>query len=143
MQLNIAAKLDGAARGAYRVSREEEVAGFKKPDIRLIATAFDGRAAIEIKIGDTWSVKQLEEAVETQLTDQYLRHKRCSVGCLLVTYAGRKTFKNPITRKNMSFSDVIDHLKSVADTLEKREGQKTRIAVVGIDLRDPLKTKGQ
>jgi hypothetical protein len=37
MQPIFAAKLETAARGAYRISREEEVSDRKKPDIRLAA----------------------------------------------------------------------------------------------------------
>jgi hypothetical protein len=135
MQPVLARKLQDAARGAYVVSREEEVAERKETDVRLAATGFNGRAVIEIKLGDNWSVNQLEDAISTQLLEQYLRHPDCSAGCLLVTYAGRKGFKNPDDGKPMEFSAVIERLNAFAQVLEQAEGGRVRICVIGLDLR--------
>ncbi len=135
MQPVLARKLDDAARNAYRVSREEEVADKKETDVRLAATAFNGRAVIEIKIGDKWSVRQLEDALETQLLGQYLRHQNCSVGCLLVTYAGRKGFEDPNSGASLSFEQVIERLSQRAAELEQREQGCVALSVVALDLR--------
>lgn len=132
----LARKLQCAARGAYTVSREEEVAERKKTDIRLAATTFNGRAVIEIKLGDNWSVNELEEAISTQLLSQYLRHPDCSSGCLLVTYAGRKGFQNPDDDKPMEFSAVIERLSVRAQAVEQAKEGLVRICVIGLDLRD-------
>jgi hypothetical protein len=139
VQNNLAAKLEAMQRNHYTVSREGEVFDAKKPDIRLAATGFAGKAAIEIKIGDSWSVKQLEEAVEGQLTEQYLRHKNCTVGVLLVTYAGRKGFEDPDTGKVISFEDVMARLVKQATALELKEQGRVNIKIYPIDLRTPPK----
>jgi hypothetical protein len=135
MQPLLARKLQDAARGAYVVSREEEVAERKETDVRLAATEFNGRAVIEIKLGDNWSVNQLEEAISTQLLEKYLRHPDCSAGCLLVTYAGRKGFKNPDDGKPMQFPAVIERLNARAQLLEQAEEGRVRICAIGLDLR--------
>ncbi len=136
MQPVFARKIKDAARGAYIVSREEEVADRKETDIRLAATAFSGRAVIELKIGDNWSVTELTNAIGDQLLERYLRHPDCSAGCLLVTYAGRKAFKNPDDGSPMEFSAVIERLKTRARDLEREEKRRVKMDVVGIDLRD-------
>mgnify|MGYP006276027537 CR=1 FL=1 len=92
MQRELAHRLEVAARGAYSVVREEEVTDLKEPDIRLRTPRNEHRAAIEIKIADRsgagWTIKELEEALETQLVGQYLRADTGRAGCLLLTFAG-------------------------------------------------------
>ena len=136
IQPNLARKLSDAARGAYIVSREEEVADKKETDIRLAATAFTGRAVIELKVGDNWSVRRLEDALETQLVGKYLRHPNCSVGGLLITYAGTTGFDNPDGPGSLSFEEVVARLQRQAESIEAREGGRIRVAVRGLDLRE-------
>ena len=138
MQPLLARKLQDAARGHYSVGREEEVADKKKTDIRLSGTASNDRCVIEIKLGDNWSVNELERAITEQLLAQYLRHQSCSAGCLLITYAGRKGFENPDTSKPISFENVIERLASHAATIEMSEKGRIRLAIVGLDLRPQL-----
>jgi hypothetical protein len=138
MQPLLARKLEDAARGQYKISREEEVADKKKTDIRLLASASDQRAVIEVKIGDKWNVRQLESALKKQLVDQYLRHVKCTAGCFLVTYAGRTQFFDARTRKPISFENVISSLQAKATKLEAAENGRIRLSVFGLDLRSPL-----
>tara|TARA_R110002073_G_scaffold2899_1_gene18723 strand:- start:11675 stop:16006 length:4332 start_codon:yes stop_codon:yes gene_type:complete len=141
MQRRIAASLQAVARDDYSVSREEEVADKKEPDIRVVARAYAGKAAVELKIidGDSnWSVNQLEQAIRTQLVKQYLRHEDCRVGALVVTYGGRKNKEHPVTHKQMTFEEVIDYLKKVSADEEAKHAHKIRIAVIGLDLQSPL-----
>ncbi len=133
----LAQEIRDISKGHYQVDRESEVADKKKTDIRLL-TGAAGKSVIEIKVGDHWSVRQLEEAIEMQLVGQYLRHKDCTVGVLLVTYAGRKRFKNVKTNQWMSFDEVIQHLQNFANDIETKEQGRVRLAVKGLDLRNPL-----
>ena len=138
LQPPLAKKFEEAARGQYQVTREDEVADKKETDIRLLSRGSPDRAVIEIKVGDSWTVKQLEEAITDQLLGFYMRHDTCRAGCLLVTYAGRKGWKRPGTNDSITFSEVIDHLKGVAARVEQEHEGEYRIAVVGLDLRSPL-----
>lgn len=138
MQARLSTHLHDRQRDDYQVVREDEVADAKKPDIRLLARAFPGRAAIEIKIGDSWSVRELEDALRDQLVGQYLRAAECSVGALWVTYAGRKGFQHPETSQKMTFEAVVQHLKAYAADIEASESGRIRIAVLPLDLRNPL-----
>lgn len=103
---HIARKLHDAARSQYQVVREDEVADAKKTDIRLLGTACPDRAVVEIKIGEKWTVRDLENALKKQLVGKYLRHASCTAGCLLVTIASGKTF-NLHKRQDGDFRSVI------------------------------------
>lgn len=141
MQPLLARKLDDASRGQYHVVREDEVADKKKPDIRLASYSSQDRCVIEIKIGDNWSVSELKEAIRDQMVRQYLRHESCTAGCLLVTYAGRKGFKDTDTGASIFFEEVIERLKQYAASLANEEKGKIRLDVFALDLRDPLAPK--
>lgn len=141
MQISLARKLSDLAHGHFEVERETEVADKKEPDIRLIARDFSGKAAIEVKIADgksSWSVRQLEDALSRQLVGQYLRHEQCRVGALVVTYAGRKGFRNPETKATMSFDQIIEHLNRHAERIEAENNHTFLLKVIGLDLRMPL-----
>lgn len=145
MQRAVAMFLKNMANGAYTVSREEEVADRKEPDIRLLSVTGNDKAALEIKLAENWTVKQLERAVEHQLLGQYLRHDDCRAGCLLLTY-GRKAGKggtgkshwiDPETKEKMGFSVLVEHVRDKARKLEADQFGRVRITVFGLDLTDP------
>jgi hypothetical protein len=140
MQPLLAKKFADGARGQYQVVREDEVADKKETDIRLLSMGSPDRAVVELKIGDKWSITQLEDALKDQLVGQYLRHQTCSAGCLLVTYAGRKKFYDA-DRKPVKFEDVISHLSAKAAEIEAAENGRIRLAVAGLDLRAPAGLK--
>lgn len=138
MQRYLAGRLSDTAKSAYVVTREEEVADRKKPDIRLITNAGNHKAAIEVKIASSWTLSELERALRSQLVGQYLRDESCKVGCLLLTYEGTKTFwEHPETNMHMGFGEVIDHLSNIGAELERQSNGAFRLAVQGIDLRNP------
>ncbi len=138
MQPILARKMLDSARGYYEVVRENEAADKNKADISLVAGKA-GRVVIEIKIGDNdYSVRDLENSIETQLVGQYLRHDNCTAGALLVTYAGRKNFQNTETKQPMTFDEVIEHLQNFANDIETKEHGRVRLAVKGLDLRKPI-----
>ena len=137
LQPHIARYFYDHAHGLFTITRESEVADKKKTDV-VLSTIKAGSATIEIKVGDRWSVTELKAAIENQLVGQYLRHPDCQVGHLLVTYAGRKRFKHPITEEPIEFSGVIRHLQGVAAEIQNHQGNQIRLGVVGLDLRPPL-----
>jgi hypothetical protein len=139
MQRTLAWRLEYAANGAYKISREEEVADRKKPDFRLATTRGDQKAAIELKIADKWTLTELEDALRDQLVVQYLRHDTCRAGCLLLTYHGKKQYwEKPTTRQRLSFSELIEHLRSLAQVIEQERNYEVLLHVCPLDLTDPL-----
>ena len=138
MQRNLAREIRHRANGVYKVTREEEVADNKHPDIRLSVANRDLKAVIEVKIADNWTPTELERALRNQLTGQYLRHSNCRAGCLLLTYRGRKTYwMRPESRKRMTFSELVALLNDKARNIENDSVHGVRIATFGLDLTDP------
>ena len=138
MQRTLARRLDEKANGAYRVTREEEVADQKKPDIRLLAVKGDQKAAIEVKIADNWTLTQLERALRDQLVGQYLRDANCKAGCLLLTYHGIKQYwEHPDTKEPLGFPEMVAFLKGRARTLAEERLHDVCITVFGLDLTAP------
>ena len=138
MQRNLAREIRHRANGVYKVTREEEVADNKHPDIRLSVANRDLKAVIEVKIADNWTPTELERALRNQLTGQYLRHSNCRAGCLLLTYHGRKTcWMRPNTRKRMTFSELVALLNDKVRDIENDSAHGVRVATFGLDLTDP------
>lgn len=131
MQHTLAMRLDLMANDFYRVTREEEVADKKRADIRLVTEGH--KAAIEVKIADHLTLKELEQALCGQLLGRYMRHRDCKAGCLLLTYHGRKSrWKAAGKRKRLEFKDVIEFLAKRAEAIECEHD--VRVAVFGLDL---------
>lgn len=139
MQRTLAMRLDQARNSAYVVTREDEVADKKKTDIRLSATRGSERAVIEVKILDKrWSVADLKHSLEHQVLGQYLRHANTRAGCFLLTYNGdRLSWRDGRSGPSYTFYSLVKMLQAEAAALELREGGRVRMAVNGLDLRDP------
>ena len=142
MQRTLARRLVEGAKGAYQVTREEEVADGKHTDIRLAAVDGGQKAVIEVKIADNhWTLTDLRQALCNQLLGQYLRDSTCKAGCLLLTYHGRKQHwerqVHPGNREKLTFSQVVELLKYEARVIEQERAYDVRLAVIGFDLTDP------
>jgi hypothetical protein len=112
----IAHELRAVERTSYSVDREIHRVGEKKPDIVARAKASDANVAIEIKVVDGMSIRELEDALSSQLCDQYLRAKGGRHGILLLAYqharAGgwRDQAKGPM----VGFDAVVERLRAQA-----------------------------
>ncbi|WBF66049.1 hypothetical protein LN040_09920 [Desulfovibrio subterraneus] len=139
MQRSLAWKLDAKSKGAFIVTREDEVADQKRTDIRLSAVQGGQKAVIEIKLADTrWSLTDLVKALRNQLVGQYLRHESCKAGCLLLTFNGQKTYwVQPGTKKRLSFEKMVEYLNQIAKEIQAERLYDIRIKVLGLDLTDP------
>lgn len=139
MQRTLAQRLRDSAKGAYTVSREDEVADQKRTDIRLASVRSNQKAVIEIKIADKrWSLGELESALRNQLVGQYLRHEGSKAGCLLLTYDGEKSYwEHPETHVRMNFREIVDYLRAAAEAIEREQNYGVRLKVHGLDLTDP------
>jgi hypothetical protein len=59
-----------------------------------------------------------------------------------LTFNGtKKHWEHPETGTLMSFTDVVEHLATLARTIEAEQSYAVRLAVRGLDLRDPLQTR--
>jgi hypothetical protein len=136
MQRTLAGRLRDAAKGTYIVSREEEVADRKKTDIRLAAVRGEQRAVSEVKIADSWTLEDLEQALRTQLVGQYLRHETCKAGYLLLTYHGKRFWNHPQSGRRLSIAGVANHLSALAQEIERESNFAVRLAVRCLNLTD-------
>lgn len=101
---------------AYSVERESHVADEKEPDIRLRAKVSDASVPIEIKVAESWSLTELEEALDIQLAGRYLRDKDAKRGVLLLVHLMKRTRGWPdAKRRALSFEAVVAHLQAKAN----------------------------
>ncbi len=101
---------------AYSVEREPHVVGEKEPDVRLRARATDASVATEIKVAESWSIRQLEEALDVQLCGRYLRARGGRHGVLLLVHqhARPRGWEDPDTGAFLNFGQVIERLCRLA-----------------------------
>lgn len=101
---------------SFSVEREPHVADEKEPDVRVRANATDVSVAMEIKVAESWSLKQLEEALVVQLCGQYLRARDGRYGVLLLVHqkTRRKGWKDKSSGVFLSFPDVVARLSERA-----------------------------
>ncbi|MBR1188509.1 hypothetical protein [Bradyrhizobium sp. AUGA SZCCT0160] len=100
---------------SYSVEREVHVADEKEPDVRFRAKATDASVPIEIKIAESWTLGELEDALETQLCDKYLRARESRFGVLLLVHQKPKVRGwTSRTGTKLTFAAVVAHLKKKA-----------------------------
>lgn len=140
MQRTLARRLKDMAKGAYVVTREDEVADLKRTDIRLASVHGDQKAVIEVKIADArWSLTDLEQSLRNQLVGQYLRHESSKAGCLLLIYDGTKDYwVHPETGTRLIFLETVGYLDTVAKKIEHDKAYGVRLTIYGLDLTDPI-----
>ena len=136
----LAAELQKMARSAYLVNQEAVTGDEKESDIRLASTAAALEAVIELKIGENgYSFSDLREALHTQLVGKYMAPEYRRVGCLLISVASDRFWKDPDTRYRIEFEEVIARLDAEAKAVMANLGYGAFLTVRGLDLR-PRKT---
>jgi len=101
---------------SFSVEREPHVADEKEPDVRVRAKATNASVAMEIKVADSWTLNELEAALELQLCGRYLRARDGRYGVLLLVYqnARLKGWKDSGGGVFLSFSEVVARLSTQA-----------------------------
>ncbi|TYL85801.1 hypothetical protein [Bradyrhizobium cytisi] len=100
---------------SYSVDREVHVADEREPDIRLRCKPTDATMPIEVKVAESWTLKQLEDALVMQLCGRYLRANDGRHGILLLVH--QKHRPRGWSRKKgaaLTFTEVVAHLKKMA-----------------------------
>lgn len=100
----LAARLRDVGERYYTVIREQEVAGEKRPDLRLHSRVDAlGKVSVEIKLADMrhWDGDQLVNTPDMQLSNQYLFEASSHTGIYVLVNASRprKVEKNKKTNK--------------------------------------------
>ncbi|HEX3919173.1 MAG TPA: hypothetical protein VHW60_17690, partial [Caulobacteraceae bacterium] len=109
----IADRLRSEQGRAYSVEREPHVVEEKEPDVRLRAKATDASVAVEIKVAESWTLRQLEKALTDQLCGRYLRAPGACHGILLLVHqhARPQGWRLPGTKTVLRFDEVVAHLR--------------------------------
>lgn len=134
MRQVIARELRHAARELYTVDQEAVTADNKETDIRL-RSPYDQQATIELKIGEKWSAAELKRALKEQLVGKYMAAANSRAGCMVVTTASARSWKDPETGQALDFQQLIDMLNQYGAKLQEEAGWNLRIFVKGLDLR--------
>jgi len=132
----IADRLDLKRGSSYSVERESRVVEEKEPDIRLRAKASPATLPIEVKLTDRWTLKELEDALVTQLCGKYLQAKDARHGILLIVHrkAREKGWKLTGTGAYLTFEHMVAHLKHIAREISAADstGPQPEIAVLDV-----------
>ena len=119
----------------YTIAQEDELADQKRPDLRFFSNNFDAPIPCELKIADRWSGANLIERFENQLCNDYLRDRRSSFGIFLLIRNGKQSsWKHPILRKQLSFSDFCSTLQEYGEKFIAPRPDVEAVTVIGIDL---------
>jgi hypothetical protein len=112
----VATELRNRQGRAYSVEREPHVVDKKEPDIRLRAKASDASLPIEVKVPESWSLVELEEALTEQLAGRYLRARDGKHGILLLVHQhSRSRGWAAADGSFLTFEQVVAHLRRIAE----------------------------
>ena len=131
----MADRLRQAQGTAYSIEREVRVADEKEPDLRFRAKASDANVATEIKVAESWTIQQLEDALVNQLCGQYLRGQDGREGILLVVHQKPrpKGWELP-DGTYLNFATVVQRLRALAVRIrsESPAGPQPEVCVVDV-----------
>jgi len=118
------------------VEREPHVVDEKEPDVRIRAKATDANVAIEIKVAESWTLKELDDALEVQLCGRYLRASDGRYGVLfLVHQQGRpKGLGDTTTGNYLPFPEVVALLSARAAVIAgaHRDSPQPEVCVLDV-----------
>ena len=120
---------------SYSVEREVHVVGEKEPDIRTRA-ANDANVPIEIKVAESWTLEELEAALDDQLCGQYLRAKSGRHGILLLVHQKTRSrgWINPKDGRRLNFDVVVEHLRQRARSIAGADADSPQPEIAAIDV---------
>jgi hypothetical protein len=130
----VAAELKHLEKRAYSVERESVVFGGKAPDIRLRSKVSQSSMPIEIKVANTNTLSQLEDALNIQLVGRYLRDKDARRGVLLLVHQNSRTEGwIDAEGKFIAFPQVVAHLEKLArDVAAGSDAPQAQIAILDV-----------
>ncbi|MDQ2899832.1 MAG: hypothetical protein M3Y07_08530, partial [Acidobacteriota bacterium] len=121
---------------SFSVEREPHVVDEKEPDVRVRAKATDANVAMEIKVAESWSLKQLDDALEVQLCGRYLRASDGRYGALLLVHqhARAKGWEETATGNYLSFAEVVARLSARAAAIAGTDHDSPQPEVAVLDV---------
>jgi hypothetical protein len=136
----LAARLRDAGERYYTVIREQEVAGEKRPDLRMHSRVDAlGKVSVEIKLADMthWTGNQLVDTPGEQLSKQYLFEPSSHTGIYVLVNAARpRTVEKDKKTKKVKRSAFRKNVHGVRVNFEELVacvGEKCAAVNVGLD----------
>ena len=107
----------------------------KEPDIRFRAKASDANVSMEIKVPESCSLKELEDALKVQLVGKYLRDRHNRYGILLLVYQKRRQRGWQTAAGDwLAFEQVVDHLRILARSIAAEGPNTPQAKIATIDV---------
>ena len=120
---------------AYSIEREPHVADEKEPDLRFRSRVSDVSVATEIKVAESWSLAELEDALTKQLCGQYLRAQDGREGILLLVNQKLrpKGWQLP-DGTFIDFAQLVERLRVMAESIRgsSMNGPQPEICVIDV-----------
>lgn len=138
MRRQIALQLQYASNHVYTVDQEAVTADEKETDIRLRVALSGQQGTIELKIGESWSGRELRDTIRSQLVTKYMAAESCRSGCLVVTVASDRNWEHPDTGKLLDVDGLRAMLDAEAAEVIKDLSGSLRLAAKVLDLRPRL-----
>jgi hypothetical protein len=133
----LAWEMEGAGGRAYSLEREPHVVDEKEPDIRLQSKGTDASLPLEIKVVESWSFRQLEEALTVQLAGRYLRQRDHRHGVLILVHQNaRAEGWEDENGRRLTFPEVVERLRGLAYRLGTGGIDAARAEIAVIDVSD-------
>jgi hypothetical protein len=121
---------------SFSVEREPHVVGEKEPDVRVRAKATDAHVAMEIKVAESWTLRDLEDALEVQLCGRYLRATDGRFGALLLVHQDPRTkgWEDKASGTWLSFPEVVERLSAKAVQIAGKNLESPQPVVCVLDV---------
>jgi hypothetical protein len=140
----IVEQMNYRSHGRFHAHREPQVAGKNKPDVIVSSTAAPCEVGLEVKHGGmSWTVRQLEKALRNKLAKDYLKPSNRRHGLLVITHHGIRHWRDPETKKPMTFDALIHRLDKIAETLTENYSGPIEVKCFGIDASPSKKNSRQ
>jgi hypothetical protein len=127
-------QMNARARGRFQAFREAEVATGDKPDIILASASAMCEVAIEVKHGGKgWTARDLEQALRSQLAEDYLKPESRRHGVLVITHHRDRRWLRVSDNKPVAFSGLIAWLSEIATTITQNAVGPIVVKAIGIN----------
>ncbi len=117
---------------SFSVERDPRVIDEKEPDIRIRANATDASVSLEIKVAESWSLSELDNALAVQLCG-YLRSDKYGV-LLLVHQKARLRGWRDTAGNYLTFAEVVDRLRARALAISGESHSSPQPVVAVLDV---------
>lgn len=129
-------KLSEQSLDWFNVVQEKEVDLKQRPDLSIERAGLNS-LPIEVKLANSWTVKELLVGLENQLVSQYLRPTNIRHGIYVLGNTVPKR-RWELSGAMINFAELVSHIQEQASALQAQLSEWVDgIEVVGIDFSDP------